>query len=375
MSRVAVFGAGYVGLVTGACFADLGHDVVIRDVIPGRIERLRAGEVPIYEPGLEELLRGNAERLTYTLEVAEAVEDADFLYVAVGTPPTYSGDADLSAVWTVVDELGGLDRRAVMVMKSTVPVGTGENVRHRLDARGLENVGYVVQSRVHGRGHGGARLPAPGSDRDRRVRRGRRRGGRAASCRDRRARRPLRRRLGRDDQARRERGADDSDQLHQRDRERLRGNRRRRRPRRRGHRARPAHRLELPARRDRLRRQLLPEGLARAQAARGQLGLPLPAPERRDRGQRAAEAPRDRQAAAAPRQSPRQDGGAARRRLQAEHGRHARGAQPRARGPARGRGRARPGVGPDREDRRPPGGRTGRRPPRLPSPAPTPSCS
>ncbi len=143
MSRVAVFGAGYVGLVTGACFADLGHDVVIRDVLPGRIERLRAGEVPIYEPGLEELLRSNAERLTYTLDVAEAVQDADFLYVAVGTPPTYSGDADLSAVWTVVDELGGLDRRAVMVMKSTVPVGTGENVRHRLDARGLENVGYA----------------------------------------------------------------------------------------------------------------------------------------------------------------------------------------------------------------------------------------
>ena len=143
MSRVAVFGAGYVGLVTGACFADLGHDVVIRDVVPGRIEQLRAGEVPIYEPGLEELLRNNAERLTYTLDVAEAVEDADFLYVAVGTPPTYSGDADLSAVWTVVDELGGLDRRAVMVMKSTVPVGTGDNVRHRLDARGLENVGYA----------------------------------------------------------------------------------------------------------------------------------------------------------------------------------------------------------------------------------------
>ncbi len=143
MSRVAVFGAGYVGLVTGACFADLGHDVVIRDVVPRRIEQLRAGEVPIYEPGLEELLRNNAERLTYTLDVAEAVEDTDFLYVAVGTPPTYSGDADLSAVWTVVDELGGLDRRAVMVMKSTVPVGTGDNVRHRLDARGLENVGYA----------------------------------------------------------------------------------------------------------------------------------------------------------------------------------------------------------------------------------------
>ena len=143
MSRVGVFGAGYVGLVTGACFAELGHDVVVRDVIPDRIERLRAGEVPIFEPGLEELLRRNAERLRFTLDVAEAVDGADFLYVAVGTPPTYSGDADLSAVWTVVDELAGLDRRAVLVMKSTVPVGTGLKVRHRLDARGLDAVGYV----------------------------------------------------------------------------------------------------------------------------------------------------------------------------------------------------------------------------------------
>ena len=143
MSRVAVFGAGYVGLVTGACFADLGHDVVVRDILPERVERLRRGEVPIYEPGLEELLRRNEERLTYTLDVAEAVQGADFLYVAVGTPPTYSGDADLSAIWTVVDELAGVEGRPVMVMKSTVPVGTGANVRHRLDARGLQHVGYV----------------------------------------------------------------------------------------------------------------------------------------------------------------------------------------------------------------------------------------
>ncbi|HZG35899.1 MAG TPA: UDP-glucose/GDP-mannose dehydrogenase family protein [Gaiellaceae bacterium] len=143
MKNVAVFGAGYVGLVTGACFAELGHRVVVRDVVPERIEALRRGEVPIYEPGLDDLLERNAERLTYTLEVAEAVDGADFLYVAVGTPPTYSGDADLSAVWTVVDELAGLDRHAVVVMKSTVPVGTGAKVRHRLDERGLTHVGYA----------------------------------------------------------------------------------------------------------------------------------------------------------------------------------------------------------------------------------------
>src|SRR6478672_9297009 len=139
-----MFGAGYVGLVTGACFAELGHDVVIRDVIPERIERLREGEVPIFEPGLDEVLERNRERIHFTLEVQEAVEDAEFLYVAVGTPPTYSGDADLTAVWSVVDGLPAvIPGRPILVLKSTVPVGTGERVRARLDARGLTNVGYV----------------------------------------------------------------------------------------------------------------------------------------------------------------------------------------------------------------------------------------
>src|SRR5579862_7181148 len=116
MARIAIFGAGYVGLVTGACFAELGHEVVVRDVLPERIERLRAGEVPIYEPGLDDVLGRNRDRLSFTLDVREAVTGADFLYVAVGTPPTYSGDADLSAVWTVVDELPD-DARVTIVMK------------------------------------------------------------------------------------------------------------------------------------------------------------------------------------------------------------------------------------------------------------------
>jgi len=144
VARIAIFGAGYVGLVTGACFADLGHEVVVRDVLPERIERLQGGEVPIFEPGLEEVLERCRERISFTLDVREAVVGADFLYVAVGTPPTYSGDADLSAVWTVVDEIPqGVQGRPLLVMKSTVPVGTGEHVRARLDGRGLENVGYV----------------------------------------------------------------------------------------------------------------------------------------------------------------------------------------------------------------------------------------
>jgi UDPglucose 6-dehydrogenase len=142
MARIGIFGAGYVGLVTGACFAELGHEVILRDVVPERVERLRAGEVPIYEPGLEDVIARNREQLSFTLDVQEAVDGSEFLYVAVGTPPTYSGDADLTAIWTVVDELPA-DARATIVMKSTVPVGTGEKVRAALDARGLESVGYV----------------------------------------------------------------------------------------------------------------------------------------------------------------------------------------------------------------------------------------
>jgi UDPglucose 6-dehydrogenase len=142
-SRVAVFGAGYVGLVTGACLADLGHTVVIRDVLADRIEALQRGEIPIYEPGLAELIGANSDRLMFTTSVAEAIDGADFVYVAVGTPPTYSGDADLSAVWTVVDELPTIERGCVVVMKSTVPVGTGMKVRLRLDERGLTGVGYA----------------------------------------------------------------------------------------------------------------------------------------------------------------------------------------------------------------------------------------
>jgi UDPglucose 6-dehydrogenase len=141
--RIGIFGAGYVGLVTGTCFADLGHDVVIRDIVPARVEALKAGKVPIYEPGLEELIAKNAERLRFTTEIGEVVDGADVLFVCVGTPPTHSGDADLSAVWKVVDELPREDRRIVLVMKSTVPVGTGAKVRAALDQRGLVNVGYV----------------------------------------------------------------------------------------------------------------------------------------------------------------------------------------------------------------------------------------
>ena len=140
---LGVIGAGWVGLVTAACFADYGHEVVVRDVVPERIAELEAGRVPIFEPGLSELLAANRDRIHYTLDMADVFERARIAFVSVPTPPTHSGDADLSAVWRVLDELPELDERTIIVMKSTVPVGTGEKVRHELDARGLAHVGYV----------------------------------------------------------------------------------------------------------------------------------------------------------------------------------------------------------------------------------------
>jgi len=142
-TTIGIFGAGWVGLVTGACLAELGHRVIIRDVVPDKIADLQAGHTPIHEPGLEALVQRCADRLTYTLDVADVVAQSDILFVCVGTPPTYSGDADLSAVWALLDELPAIDRHAVLVMKSTVPVGTGEKVRAALDARGLGQLGYV----------------------------------------------------------------------------------------------------------------------------------------------------------------------------------------------------------------------------------------
>jgi UDPglucose 6-dehydrogenase len=139
---LGIFGAGWVGLVTGACFAERGHDVVVRDVVPARIESLNAGKLPFHEPGLAELIERNRERLTFTLDVGELKAGTDIFFACVDTPPTASGDADLSYVWSVIDDLGD-PGEATLVMKSTVPVGTGERIRAMLDQRGLERVGYV----------------------------------------------------------------------------------------------------------------------------------------------------------------------------------------------------------------------------------------
>ena len=142
MARVGIFGAGWVGLVTGACFAELGHEVIVRDVIPEKILALRQGEVPFHERDVPELLAKNRERMTFTLD-SDDLSDCPFLFVCVDTPPTRSGDADLSRVWSVIDDLPTLTGRPLLVMKSTVPVGTGEKIRHGLKERGLDHIGYV----------------------------------------------------------------------------------------------------------------------------------------------------------------------------------------------------------------------------------------
>jgi UDPglucose 6-dehydrogenase len=125
---IGVVGAGWVGLVTGACFAELGHRVVVREIIPEKVESLRSGEVPIHEPGLPEMIERNRERLTFTTEMGELLAEARLIFVCVQTPPTVSGDADLSAVVRAVEEIGEPAGKA-LVMKSTVPVGTGRTIR------------------------------------------------------------------------------------------------------------------------------------------------------------------------------------------------------------------------------------------------------
>jgi UDPglucose 6-dehydrogenase len=134
---VGVIGVGWVGLVTAACFAELGHPVTARDIVLEKVESLRRGETTIHEPGLDELLARNAERLTFTTDMAELLDAARLLFVCVDTPPTVSGDADLSRVRSVVEELRA-DGDHVLVMKSTVPAGTGTAIK-----RDLRGVSYV----------------------------------------------------------------------------------------------------------------------------------------------------------------------------------------------------------------------------------------
>jgi UDPglucose 6-dehydrogenase len=139
---IAVIGTGYVGLVTAAGFAELGSHVWCVDIDADKIARLNRGEVPIYEPGLEESIARNRERLHFQTDLAPALEHARLLFVAVGTPPTYSGDADLSSVNAVVNAMPVSDRHA-LIMKSTVPVGTGAAIRRIFEEQGKSAFAYV----------------------------------------------------------------------------------------------------------------------------------------------------------------------------------------------------------------------------------------
>ncbi len=132
MMKVTIFGTGYVGLVTGACLAEMGNHVVCVDIDAGKVERLKQGEIPIYEPGLESIVQSNhaSGRLGFTTEAAPAIAHAELIFIAVGTPPDEDGSADLQYVQAVARTIGRhLDHYAVVVNKSTVPVGTADRVR------------------------------------------------------------------------------------------------------------------------------------------------------------------------------------------------------------------------------------------------------
>lgn len=150
--KVTIYGSGYVGLVTGACLAQVGNDVLCVDIDPRKIEMLKRGESPIYEPGLTDMLRANQEagRLRFTLDPAEGVAHGLFQFIAVGTPPDEDGSADLKHVLAVAESIGEhLEEYRIIVNKSTVPVGTGDRVRQRtaevLARRGV-NVEFDIVS-------------------------------------------------------------------------------------------------------------------------------------------------------------------------------------------------------------------------------------
>ena len=147
--KIAMVGSGYVGLVSGACFADFGHDVVCIDKDPAKIAALGAGQMPIYEPGLADLVGSNARagRLSFTTDLAEGIRGASAIFIAVGTPSRRGdGHADLSFVYAVAEEIGqNLSGDAVIVTKSTVPVGTGDEVE-RILSEAAPGVRFAVAS-------------------------------------------------------------------------------------------------------------------------------------------------------------------------------------------------------------------------------------
>ena len=147
--HIAVIGAGYVGLVTGACFAEFGVDVVCVDIAADKIERLNKGESPIYEPGLDQLLQKNlkAGRLSFTTDIAGAIKQSLVIFIAVGTPPQLDGSADLSFVESVAGAIADhMDSYKVIATKSTVPVGTGKRLAEIITKRQTKPTEFSVVS-------------------------------------------------------------------------------------------------------------------------------------------------------------------------------------------------------------------------------------
>ena len=147
MKSIAVIGAGYVGLVTGACFADLGNKVQCLDIDEERINNLRRGILPIYEPGLAEMIQRNvdSDRLEFSTDYSTTLQDTEFAFIAVGTPEGVDGEADLQYVRKAATEIGGnMKAPLIIVNKSTVPVGTGDWVADIIRESQTENIPFSV---------------------------------------------------------------------------------------------------------------------------------------------------------------------------------------------------------------------------------------
>ena len=274
-----MIGTGYVGLVSGACFADFGHHVICVDKDAGKIAALKRGEMPIYEPGLDDLVAANvkAGRLSFATELKAPVAEADAVFIAVGTPSRRGdGHADLSYVYAAAREIAAaLDGFTVVITKSTVPVGTGDEVERIIrEARPDADVAVVSNPEFLREGAAIQDFKHPdrivvGTD-DARAREG---DGRALSAAlsqplaDRHHRPPHRRA----DQIRRQRLPRHQDHLHQRDRRPVREGRRRRAGGRARHRARQPDRRQVPARRAGLWRLVLSQGHAGADQDRAGL--------------------------------------------------------------------------------------------------------
>ena len=155
--KIVVVGTGYVGLVTGTCLAETGNDVTCVDCDRKKIDVLNRGHIPIYEPGLAELVTRNVAggRLRFTTDLATAAKEARLVFLAVGTPPAADGSADLSALWSVVDQLAPhIGPSCIVVCKSTVPVGTNVTGGRTAEATDRPRGGRGQQSRVPQGRHG-----------------------------------------------------------------------------------------------------------------------------------------------------------------------------------------------------------------------------